>query len=46
MTMDLRRSLSRESITTNGNTTTNGNYTGKMTSFFSSSKVNFSLINN
>jgi len=43
MTMDLRRSASRESITTNGNTTTNGNYTGKMTSFFSSSKVNLSV---
>ncbi|CAF0794556.1 unnamed protein product [Rotaria sordida] len=34
MTMDLRRSVSRESITTNGNNTT------KMTSFFSSSKTN------
>lgn len=35
MTMDLRRSVSRESITTNGN------HSGKMTSFFSSSKVEF-----
>jgi hypothetical protein len=45
MTMDLRRSASRESITTtsNGHTTTNGNHSGKMTSFFSSSKVNFFL---
>jgi hypothetical protein len=45
MTMDLRRSASRESINTNGHTTTttttNGNHSGKMTSFFSSSKVNF-----
>lgn len=43
MTMDLRRSVSRESITTNGHTTTtttNGNSSGKATSFFSSSKVN------
>jgi len=42
MTMDLQRSASRESLTTNGHTTTttNGNQTGKMTSFFSSSKVN------
>jgi hypothetical protein len=39
MTMDLRRSVSRESITGNGHTT-NGNTTGKTTSFFSSSKVN------
>jgi hypothetical protein len=39
MTMDLRRSVSRESITTNGHTT-NGNTTGKTTSFFSSSKTN------
>ena len=45
MTMDLRRSASRESINTNGHSTTtttstaptNGN--GRMTSFFSSSKV-------
>ena len=41
MTMDLRRSASRESINTNGHSTTNGNHSGKMTSFFSSSKVNF-----
>lgn len=41
MTMDLRRSVSRESITTNGHTTTNGNHMGKTTSFFSSSKVGF-----
>ncbi|CAF0813542.1 unnamed protein product [Rotaria sp. Silwood1] len=34
MTMDLRRSVSRESITTNGNNMT------KMSSFFSSSKTN------
>jgi hypothetical protein len=40
MTMDLRRSASRESINTNGHTTTNGNHSNKMTSFFSSSKVN------
>jgi len=42
MAMDLPRSVSRESITTNGN------QSGKMTSFFSSSKVNFlfSLFNN
>jgi hypothetical protein len=38
MTMDLRRSASRESITTNGHT--NGNNAARMTSFFSSSKVN------
>ena len=45
MTMDLRRSASRESISTNGHTTTttttttttNGNGAGRMTSFFSSS---------
>jgi RAP1 GTPase activating protein 1 len=40
MTMDLRRSASRESINTNGHTTTNGNHSNKMTSFFSSSKSN------
>jgi hypothetical protein len=40
MTMDLRRSVSRESITTNGHLGTNGNHSGKVTSFFSSSKVN------
>lgn len=39
MTMDLRRSVSRESITTNGHGSTNGNHTNKTTSFFSSSKV-------
>lgn len=40
MTMDLRRSVSRESINTNGHTApTNGIATGRMTSFFSSSKV-------
>ena len=46
MTMDLRRSASRESLTTNGHTITqpNGNNTGKMTSFFSSSKVNTSFL--
>jgi hypothetical protein len=46
MTMDLRRSVSRESITTNGHSTTNGNNTGRMTSFFSSSKVRTFLIKN
>ena len=40
MTMDLRRSVSRESINTNGHTgPTNGMGTGRMTSFFSSSNV-------
>ena len=40
MTMELRRSVSRESITTNGhNSSTNGNGGTRMTSFFSSSKV-------
>jgi hypothetical protein len=44
MTMDLRRSASRESIITNGHSGTNGNSTGRMTSFFSSTKViSFSL---
>ncbi|CAF1197303.1 unnamed protein product [Adineta steineri] len=38
VTMDLQRSASRESIITNGHSTTNGNNTGRMTSFFSSSK--------
>ncbi|CAF1167389.1 unnamed protein product [Adineta ricciae] len=40
MTMDLRRSASRESITTNGHGTSNGNGSGKMALFFSSSKNN------
>jgi hypothetical protein len=44
MTMDLRRSVSRESINTNGHPgQTNGLTTGRMTSFFSSSKVNLSI---
>ncbi|CAF0933796.1 unnamed protein product [Adineta ricciae] len=40
MTMDLRRSASRESIITNGHGTSNGNGSGKMALFFSSSKNN------
>ena len=39
MTMDLRRSASRESISNNNHIVSNGMNTGRMTSFFSSSKV-------